>query len=71
MLKALVCVADLNMELTPPPPSRARNYQAYFTPSEVAYLSEKQRGKLSESQDEKARLQACGFIEAVAAQIGL
>ncbi|CAL1712899.1 unnamed protein product [Somion occarium] len=42
----------------------------YFTPLEIEQLSEKQRGKLSLSQEEKARQQACAFIEAVGAKIG-
>ncbi|KAI0352651.1 cyclin-like protein, partial [Trametes cingulata] len=42
----------------------------YFTPKEVEKLSEKQRGKLSITQEEKARQQACGFIEAVGLGIG-
>ncbi|KAI0632022.1 cyclin-like protein [Trametes polyzona] len=42
----------------------------YFTPSEVEKLSDKQRGKLSITQEEKARQQACGFIEAVGCSIG-
>lgn len=36
----------------------------------MQYLSDKQRGKLSVSQEEKARQQACGFIEAVGSKIG-
>lgn len=43
----------------------------YFTPAEVEQLSDKQRGKLSISQEEKLRQQSCGFIEAVGAKIGL
>ncbi|KAI0927262.1 hypothetical protein AcV5_007841 [Taiwanofungus camphoratus] len=42
----------------------------YFTPAEVEQLSDKQRGKLSISQEEKLRQQSCGFIEAVGAKIG-
>ncbi|KAI6125406.1 hypothetical protein EDD16DRAFT_1690945 [Pisolithus croceorrhizus] len=40
------------------PSSLSKHYHPYFTPAE-------QRGKLSVSQEEKARQQACGFIEAV------
>ncbi|KAI0789796.1 cyclin-like protein [Abortiporus biennis] len=47
-----------------------RWYYPYFTPDQVRELSEKQRGKLSVTQEEKARHQACGFIEAVGAKIG-
>ncbi|KAI0917352.1 hypothetical protein AcW2_007503 [Taiwanofungus camphoratus] len=42
----------------------------YFTLAEVEQLSDKQRGKLSISQEEKLRQQSCGFIEAVGAKIG-
>ncbi|KAG8844521.1 hypothetical protein FRB96_003023 [Tulasnella sp. 330] len=52
------------------PPARTRNHRPYFTPSEVAYLSEKQRGKLTESQEDRARQQAMSFIEAVGSQMG-
>lgn len=45
-------------------------HRPYFTPYDVVRLSEKQRGKLSTSQEEKARQQACGFIESVGAKIG-
>ena len=53
------------------PPSSSKYHHPYFTPAEVDYLSEKQRGKLSVTQEEKARQQACGFLEAVGAKIGL
>ena len=43
----------------------------YFTPVEVEQLSEKQRGKLSVTQEERARQLACGFIENVGAKLGL
>ncbi|KAI5999502.1 cyclin-like protein [Pisolithus albus] len=52
------------------PSSLSKHYHPYFTPAEVQYLSDKQRGKLSVSQEEKARQQACGFIEAVGSKIG-
>ncbi|KAG9000701.1 hypothetical protein FRB94_005208 [Tulasnella sp. JGI-2019a] len=52
------------------PPARTRNHRPYFTPSEVAYLSEKQRGKLTESQEDRLRQQAMSFIEAVGSQMG-
>jgi len=52
------------------PTSSSKYHHPYFTPAEVDYLSEKQRGKLSVTQEEKARQQACGFLEAVGAKIG-
>jgi CTD kinase subunit beta len=48
-----------------------QHHRPYFTPYDVVRLSEKQRGKLSTSQEEKARQQACGFAESVGAKIGL
>lgn len=53
------------------PASFSKYHHPYFTSAEVQYLSEKQRGKLSATQEEKARQQACGFIEAVGSKIGL
>ena len=53
------------------PTSFSKYHHPYFTPTEVEYFSERQRGKLSVSQEEKARQQACGFIEAVGSKIGL
>jgi hypothetical protein len=53
------------------PTSSSKYHHPYFTPAEVEYLSEKQRGKLSVTQEEKTRQQACGFLEAVGAKIGL
>ncbi|KAI0056095.1 cyclin-like protein [Artomyces pyxidatus] len=50
--------------------SYTKHHRPYFTPSEVERLSDRQRGKLSVSQEEKARQQACGFIEAVGSRIG-
>ncbi|KAG2344054.1 cyclin-like protein [Suillus weaverae] len=52
------------------PASFSKYHHPYFTLAEVQYLSEKQRGKLSATQEEKARQQACGFIEAVGSKIG-
>ncbi|KAA1469897.1 cyclin-like protein [Dentipellis sp. KUC8613] len=52
------------------PASFTKYHHPYFTPIEVDYLSEKQRGKLSSNQEDKARQQACAFIEAVGAKIG-
>ena len=53
------------------PASHLKYHLPYFTPQAVERLSEKQRGKLSVTQEEKARQQACGFIEAIGADIGL
>ncbi|OJT10406.1 hypothetical protein TRAPUB_13098 [Trametes pubescens] len=53
------------------PANYLKFHHPYFTPSEVEKLSDKQRGKLSITQEEKARQQACGFIEAVGLGIGL
>ncbi|KAI0269737.1 cyclin-like protein [Gloeopeniophorella convolvens] len=52
------------------PSSYTQHHRPYFAPFDVVRLSEKQRGKLSTSQEEKARQQACGFIESVGAKIG-
>ena len=53
------------------PSTYTQLHRPYFTPYDVVRLSEKQRGKLSTSQEEKARQQACGFAESVGAKIGL
>jgi CTD kinase subunit beta len=53
------------------PSTYTQHHRPYFTPYDVVRLSEKQRGKLSTSQEEKARQQACGFAESVGAKIGL
>ena len=50
--------------------SRVKYHHPYFSPAEVEYLSEKQRGKLSVPQ-EKVRQQACAFVEAVGLKAGL
>ncbi|KZT73927.1 cyclin-like protein [Daedalea quercina L-15889] len=50
--------------------SYVKHHLPYFTPVEIEKLSDKQRGKLSVTQEEKVRQQACGFIEAVGAKIG-
>ncbi|KAH7922586.1 cyclin-like protein [Leucogyrophana mollusca] len=52
------------------PASSSKYHHPYFTAAEIERLSEKQRGKLSITQEEKARQQACGFLEAVGAKIG-
>jgi len=51
--------------------AQTKYYKPYFTPSEIEYLSEKQRGKQSATQEEKTRQSACTFIEAMGARIGL
>ncbi|PFH54113.1 hypothetical protein AMATHDRAFT_136094 [Amanita thiersii Skay4041] len=64
------------MEHRPPSPSAqfpassSKFHHPYFTPAEVEYLSEKQRGKLSISQEEKLRQNACGFLEAMGSRVG-
>lgn len=49
----------------------ASNSYPSFTSAEVQLPSETQRGKQSAMQAEKARQQACGFIEAVGSKISL
>lgn len=51
------------------PASHIRHHHPYFTPSDVEKLSEHQRGWTQRL--DKAREQACGFIEAVGSKIGL
>lgn len=51
--------------------SHIKHHRPYFTPAEVERLSAKQRGKLSVSREERARQQACGFIDAVGVRSGL
>ncbi|KAJ7095790.1 cyclin-like protein [Mycena belliarum] len=55
---------------SPNPHSSSKYHHPYFTPAEVEYLSEKQRGKLSVTQEERVRQNACGFLEALGARIG-
>ena len=55
----------------PMPASFAKYHWPYFTPEMVERLSERQRGKLSITQEEKQRQQACGFIEAIGSRTGL
>ncbi|TFK28058.1 cyclin-like protein [Coprinopsis marcescibilis] len=52
------------------PPSTSRYHHPYFTPTELDYLSVAQRGRLSMTQEEKARQNACGFIDAMCSRIG-
>ncbi len=55
----------------PMPASFAKYHWPYFTPEMVERMSERQRGKLSITQEEKQRQQACGFIEAIGSKTGL
>ncbi|KAJ7134719.1 cyclin-like protein [Mycena epipterygia] len=55
---------------SPNPHSSSKYHHPYFTPAEVDYLSEKQRGKLSVTQEERVRQNACGFLETLGARIG-
>ncbi|WVO13237.1 hypothetical protein L204_100850 [Cryptococcus depauperatus] len=50
--------------------THVKQYKSYFTPTEVERLSAKQRGKLSVSREERARQQACGFLDAVGVRCG-
>lgn len=62
----------MQMDVDPSAPKiYTRYYHPYFSRAEVETLSMKQRGHLSTSQEEKQRQQACAFIEAVGARIGL
>ncbi len=53
------------------PASRSKYYRPYFTSDEIQILSEKQKGKLSVTQEDKVRQTACGFLEALGARMGL
>ncbi|KAJ7368644.1 cyclin-like protein [Mycena albidolilacea] len=55
---------------SPTPHSSSKYHHPYFTPAEVDYLSEKQRGKLSVTQEERVRQNACAFLETLGARIG-
>ncbi|KAF7314439.1 Cyclin N-terminal domain-containing protein [Mycena kentingensis (nom. inval.)] len=50
--------------------ARSKFHHPYFTPQEIEYLSDKQRGNLTATQEERKRQQACSFIETVGARIG-
>ncbi|KAF5314841.1 hypothetical protein D9619_006929 [Psilocybe cf. subviscida] len=52
------------------PSSSSKYYHPYFSPAEVEYLSEKQRGKQSATAEDKVRQTACAFLETVGARIG-
>lgn len=63
---------DMDVDVRPPSPTfHTKHHHPYFTPLQVDILSTKQRGKLSTSQEEKQRQQACSFIEAIGGRIGL
>ena len=66
---------ETQKERSPSPVSfaRTRRHRPYFTPEEVAILSEKQRGgpTVSEGYEDRIRQQACGFMEAVGLRMGL
>ncbi|KAF8606775.1 cyclin-like protein, partial [Ceratobasidium sp. AG-I] len=56
---------------TPPPTSiRIKRHHPYFSVEEVVKLSEKTRGNASEARGERARQQACTFIDAVGVRSG-
>jgi hypothetical protein len=67
--------SETQREGSPSPVSfaRTRRHRPYFTPEEVAILSEKQRGgpTVSEGYEDRIRQQACGFMEAVGLRMGL
>ncbi|KAG8820713.1 hypothetical protein FRC19_008660 [Serendipita sp. 401] len=50
--------------------SNTKVYRKYFGPGEVASMSLKQRGNVSEDAQEKTRQMACTFIEAVGLRMG-
>ncbi|KAJ7288232.1 cyclin-like protein, partial [Mycena rebaudengoi] len=52
------------------PASSSKYHHPYFTPAEVEYLSIKQRGKLSVTQEERVRQNACAFLETLGARVG-
>ncbi|KAI0689053.1 cyclin-like protein [Cytidiella melzeri] len=54
----------------PMPASHIKYHSPYFTPEMVERMSERQRGKLNVTQEEKQRQQACGFIEAIGSKTG-
>jgi CTD kinase subunit beta len=58
---------------TPPPQPtvRIKRHHPYFSTEEVTKLTEKTRGNASEARVERARQQACTFIDAVGVRSGL
>ena len=66
----------MDTQIRPPSPSQlpassSKYHHPYFTPAEVDYLCKKQRGKLSETQEEKVRQYACAEMEVIGAKLGL
>lgn len=53
------------------PASSIKYHHPYFTPAEIEIMSEKQRGKMNITQEDKIRQNACGFIDAIGSRIGL
>jgi hypothetical protein len=56
---------------SPTPHSSSKYHHPYFTPAEVEYLSEKQRGKMSVTHEERSRQNACAFLDTLGARMGL
>jgi CTD kinase subunit beta len=52
------------------PASSVKHHYPYFTPSEVESLSEKQRGKMSLYQEERIKISAASFLEALGIRMG-
>ncbi|KZT60284.1 cyclin-like protein [Calocera cornea HHB12733] len=55
---------------TSAPVSKSKRYHPYFTPRELAFLSDKQRGKLSYNLEEKTKREACDLIELIGKRLG-
>ena len=53
------------------PASSIKYHHPYFTPTEIEIMSEKQRGKMTVTQEDKIRQNACGFIDTIGSRIGL
>jgi CTD kinase subunit beta len=53
------------------PKSFTKYHRPYLTPTEIDYLSEKQRGKTSIRDEERLRFMAGSRLEALGARIGL
>jgi hypothetical protein len=53
------------------PTSSSKYHHPYFTPAEVEFLSAKQRGKLSQTQEDRIRQYACAEMEVIGARLGL
>ncbi len=49
----------------------SKYYYPYFSHQDIEFLSEKQRGKQTVTQEEKIRQSACTFIESVGSRVGL